>query len=208
MNYIVEDGFDFYKELNANSDDIGGSGGSGGGGSGGGGGGSGSGGGSKCMISHSPLIHNFITLQCNHLFNYMPLYKELCLHNNKRYITCPYCRSISDKLIPYIPLPNVTKVLGVNHPEKYCMPSHNCTVILKIGERKGLSCGRQGMKTNDGIFCKKHQHYIITNSWTDEMNNLIKAKSVIELKQMLKDKRLKLGGVKKDLVRRLLTAPA
>lgn len=61
-----------------------------------------------------PLTYNFIKLPCNHSFNYLPLYNELTLTNTyKRSIKCPYCRTLSSKLIPYIPLPGVEKNMGL-----------------------------------------------------------------------------------------------
>ena len=185
MNYIIEDNFDFFKELNETTttnliEEY------------------------KCMISHLPLTYNSITLQCNHSFNYLPLYTELCLHNNKQNISCPYCREVSNTLIPFIPLPNVKKIVGVNSPEKKCLPAPKCEFKLKTGEK----CQRNGLELNEGIFCIKHHANIHANSqlnnWTKEMEQLSKNKSVIELKEMLRSKGLKVCGVKKDLVRRLL----
>jgi len=85
------------------------------------------------------------------------------------------------------------------------MPAPKCTVILANGARKGLACGRDGITNDEGTFCEKHIH---TNNkeevWTEGMAKLMKDKSVIELKQMLKDRGLKVGGVKRALVKRLL----
>jgi len=156
------------------------------------------------MISHSPLTHNYITLPCKHSFNYIPLYKELSLHNNKNTIVCPYCRSSSDKFIPFIPLPGIVKIVGVNSPTKLCMPAPECTVILKTGLNKGNICGGNGMVTDTGIYCEKHKHYMNKDIWTTEMEKLSKQKSVSELKEMLRKRKLKVGGVKKELVKRLL----
>ena len=64
MNYIVEDDFDFYSALKAETTVTE----------------------AVCMISHEPLTYNSITLSCKHSFNYLPLYNELCLYNNKSYI--------------------------------------------------------------------------------------------------------------------------
>ena len=181
MNYVVEDGFDFFKELNEPTtidSSI------------------------TCMISHLPLTHNSITMHCNHSFNYLPLYKELSLHNNKQYISCPYCRTISSKLIPYIPIPGIIKLTGVNHPESECMPGPRCSVLLKMGARKGIACGHRGMVNDDGIYCGKHLKNAVI--WTTAMEDLFKAKGVGELKQMLKDKGMKVGGIKRELVKRLL----
>ena len=184
MNYVIEGNFDFFKELNSVDDDNHLD--------------------NTCLISHLPLIHNSILLPCSHSFNYLPLYKELCLHNNKTNIRCPYCRSATTTFIPFIPLPGVVKVIGVNSPEKVCMPAPKCSVLMKIGVRKGLACKMNGIVTDHGVFCKKHIHCMKQDTWTEAMEKLMKDKTVVELKQMLKKKGLKVGGVKKELVKRLL----
>lgn len=185
MNYTIEDNFDFFKELNETTptnliEDH------------------------KCMISHLPLTYNSITLPCKHSFNYLPLYIELGLHNNKQNISCPYCREVSNKFIPFIPLPNVKKTVGVNSPEKNCLPAPKCEFKLKTGSK----CHHTGIASKEGIYCIKHNKNthvdIHKDNWTDEMEQLSKNKSVIELKQMLRSKGLKVCGVKKDLVRRLI----
>jgi len=185
MNYIVEDKFDFYAELNKDTIDISAS--------------------AICMISHKPLTYNSITLACKHSFNYLPLFNELCLHNNKQYISCPYCRIKSDKLIPFIPLPLVTKVYGVNYPTKMSMALPKCSFHLNSGIYKGLLCEQSGMEYEHGIFCSKHVKFNIDNTWTPEKEKMFKSKSVVELKKMLREKKLLVGGVKKELVNRLFT---
>lgn len=186
MNYIVEDEFDFYSELKsdtAESDTTE----------------------SVCMISHEPLTYNAITLSCKHSFNYLPLYKELCLYNNKTFINCPYCRTKLDKLIPYIPLLNVVKIYGINSPSKLCMPSPKCSFIIKTGLHKGLACQHNGIEYANGIFCDKHLKCTIDSVWTEAKDLLLKTKSVVELKKMLKDKGLKVVGIKKELINRLFS---
>jgi hypothetical protein len=189
MNYILEDNFDFYGELHNKNE-------------------------SKmveatpqtaaagtCFISHQPLTYNAITLSCKHTFNYIPLYTELFLHNNRSFINCPYCREKSEKLIPYIPLPTVEKVYGVNYPVKNCMPAPKCKFIYK----KGFPCQQNGMEYADGTFCSKHLKPAINDTqWTLEKIKLYESKTVPELKEMLRAKGLKVGGVKKELVNRLL----
>jgi hypothetical protein len=155
-----------------------------------------------CMISHEPLTYNAIILPCKHSFNYLPLYNELCLHNNKEYIICPYCRTKSDKLIPFISLPNVTKIVGVNYPTKLCMPKPKCSLILKTGMYKGLPCEHNGIEYEHGTFCSKHEKYNIDNVWTPEKEKFIKEKNIPEIKSLLRSKGLKVGGVKKELVNR------
>ena len=189
MNYIVEDNFDFYSELNdpvekINQADS-----------------------SMCMISHELLTYNSITLACSHSFNYVPLYNELCLYlnMNKDYINCPYCRCKINKLIPFIPLPGITKIYGVNYPPKLSMPAPKCSFIIKAGIHKGLPCGHSGIEYEQGVLCDKHMKYTINSVWTPEKEQLLKSKSVPELKAMLKTKGLKVGGVKKELVNRLFS---
>jgi hypothetical protein len=194
MNYKVEDDFDFYSELNntyckKEDHDV-----------------------ALCMISHELLTHNSVTLPCKHSFNYMPLYTELCIvvdnENTKyrTYINCPYCRSKFDKLIPYIPLPTVKKIYGVNFPTSLTMPAPKCSFIIKNGKYKGNACGHSGTEFENGIWCEKHVLYNINSVWTPEKEQLSKTKSVAELKTMLKDKGLSVGGVKKELVNRLFSA--
>lgn len=191
MNYILEDNFDFYGEL------------------------------AKlppvpaatvapaspplekklCLISHEPLTYNAVTLSCNHSFNYLPLFRELSLHEHKhQYIHCPYCRVHSDKLIPYIPLPGVTKLVGVNYPTKWCMPAPKCSFVKAKTDQK---CDYNGIEYEHGVFCKTHLKYNIDQTWTAAKEELCKTKSLPELKALLKSKGLKVGGTKKELVNRL-----
>ena len=89
MNYVIEDNlnfFDLIKDTSAkNTDNV-------------------------CLISGSVLDENHITLDCNHKFNYVPLYNDIIQqkltynsNNLKKLkineITCPYCRKISNHLI-------------------------------------------------------------------------------------------------------------
>ena len=184
MNYIVEDNFDFFSELkdlskNPNveimpSEKI-------------------------CMISHEPLTYNAITLACKHSFNYMPIYNELCLHNIKNCIYCPYCRIKTDKLLPFIPLPGVTKIIGVNYPIKLSMPANKCAFVNK----NGVNCPNNGIEYEYGIHCNKHKiTKKIEDDWSPEKEKFSKTKSVIELKTMLRSKGLKVSGTKKELVNR------
>lgn len=182
MNYIIEDNFDFYSELNTNDKEpsI-----------------------NKCLISHLPLTYNSITLPCTHVFNYIPLYNDLLINNKKKdiKISCPYCRMVSNKLIPYIPLPSVNKIIGINAPAKNCMPALICSHIMTTGERKGQPCKCNGVEYEAGIFCNKHSN---KDEWTEQMQEFAKTKSVVEIKALLRKAKLKVGGTKKDLVKRLV----
>jgi len=189
--YKVEDDFDFYKALNE-TDDV-------------------SDKNNICMITHLPLSFNSVTLPCQHSFNYMPLYTDLCIQRNYRNIRCPYCRAEFDKFIPFIPLPNVMRVIGVNGPEKKCMPAPKCQYMFKTGTNKGKVCSMNGMEVETGILCKKHlmeknvDPEPVVEIWTTEMNELSKTKTVVELRKMLRMKGMLVGGTKKELVKRLFS---
>ena len=135
-----------------------------------------------------------------------------------RTIKCPYCRTISDKLLPYIPLSGIQKKYGVNSPKKKCMDAPKCLYKLKTGKNIGLVCGNDGIESQEGIFCKKHfdSFHLISDTknnikkktiptiiWTIEKEDLFKRKRVIQLKQLLKEKGMKTTGVKKVLVNRI-----
>ena len=109
-NYIIENGgsVNFYEELYksldqpAETSDI-----------------------DQCLITSSPLTENWVQLECNHKFNYVPLYNDI-LNHKKTFnrlerrvlkageIRCPYCRNIQSKLLPYYEMPGINQVHGVN----------------------------------------------------------------------------------------------
>lgn len=79
----------------------------------------------RCLITNDPLCENFVTLDCNHSFNYLPLFQDI-FNNKKKFnamdsymlkcgeIRCPYCRTIQKKLLPYYENMGVKQVHGVN----------------------------------------------------------------------------------------------
>ena len=67
-----------------------------------------------CLISNNKLIDRFVTMECGHKFNYIPLYKDLVNHKTKfnnmessvgtlksDEIRCPYCRIKQTGILPY-----------------------------------------------------------------------------------------------------------
>ena len=92
-----------------------------------------------CLITKECLHPNHITLSCGHKFNYLPLYKEVVNQKNKsntgyeitkldiHQIKCPYCRRITNKLLPYIPYTSVKLIKYVNCPEEHCMNARKCS---------------------------------------------------------------------------------
>ena len=113
----------------------------------------------RCLISLEPLTDYAIRLDCNHSFNYIPLYKEVVkqktmrrmLHPKWRYtFKCPYCRNINSKLLPFIS--DLTfddkenfickPVIGVNTPMKFTMSLFTCEHTFKSGKKKGQMCNK------------------------------------------------------------------
>jgi site-specific recombinase len=83
--------------------------------------------------------------------------------------------------------------------------------------KNGNFCSKTAYKINGQIYCD--QHWKIINDkkeknqnnqnnhieWTEEMDNYSKSKTVIELKQFLREKGLKVGGTKKELITRIFS---
>ena len=81
----------------------------------------------KCLITNEILTDKYIILDCNHKFNYIPIYNDLVNHKlkynslegltgklNLNEIRCPYCRQKQTKLLPYYEELGLKKVNGVN----------------------------------------------------------------------------------------------
>jgi hypothetical protein len=200
MNYIIEDGIDFYAEMNKNYGDEGGDG--------------------LCLISGQSLGSNHIELPCGHKFNYVPLYLEIVSQKRKYnpynmerlmsyQIKCPYCRNVSDKLIPFIPVEDgVERMKGVNSPDSLCMSHHACSWVFKSGKNKNSPCKRKGFETDCGKLCEVHWKSAMrkkkpTETWTEDMEKLSKHTTVAKLKNMLRAKGRKVSGRKKDLILRV-----
>lgn len=128
--YIVEGGLNFFDELNkslnieeSEENDVQ----------------------DTCLISNTELTDNYVTLDCNHKFNYEPLYNDILNHKTKynslerrqlkiMELRCPYCRHIQSKLLP--PCDGFENRHGVNYIDDYLMtPSGHFSLIngYKIG---------------------------------------------------------------------------
>jgi hypothetical protein len=117
-----------------------------------------------CLITKDKLHPNHITLSCNHKFNYIPLYNEVVNQKNKQnnmyeitklssnQIKCPYCRVITNKLLPYIPYPSVRVVKNVN---SYIVTSYNSNPEYFLYAPK--CCHEHGNNTENK--CQKYAVY-------------------------------------------------
>ena len=209
-NVVIEGGFDFWKELEDDSDDntivdkeL-------------------------CELTREPLTSNYITLPCGHKFNYKPLCLEtINLKNPKnvksmtrylgyRQMCCPYCRQIFNKLLPIIPTAHV----GVPLP-KYvasktcCIPHRTCEYKYKSGKNKGKPCGCSGFDSEYGPICCKHwsmakrkkaspaKSNISKDTLSEAALKLFQAMKVCEMKEKLKANGCKVSGTKAVLAERL-----
>ena len=168
----------------------------------------------NCLITNERLENNFIKLDCNHCFNYVAIYNEIVqqklykLQDNKKLklneIKCPYCRKITDKLIPYFKYYNVKQIKGVNSPKNLCMNINQCQHINKNNEK----CNENACITNDGIFCNKHlkltkMDEININNIDIDFYNKYKKLTIKDIKEELRKYNLKLSGNKDILIKRL-----
>ena len=123
-----------------------------------------------CLITNEPLNAFHIMLGCGHKFNYEPLYQEvirqkgrLGMHNyyekiGIHQIKCPYCRTLSNQLLPYIgPHPTIKRLNGVNAPASMCMPGVECCY-------NGGSCAAVAFYEHDSKpYCLRHHKKAVSN---------------------------------------------
>lgn len=108
---------------------------------------------SSCYITNEPLDEKTkIVLECNHEFNYEPLFNEVKQqklgHNSYRrkhlannQIRCPYCRHVQNKILPYHPgISSVEKIRCINHPAALSISNGTCDYVMKSGKNKGNKC--------------------------------------------------------------------
>jgi hypothetical protein len=82
---------------------------------------------SYCLITNKPLIDKYVSLNCGHKFNYIPIYNDIFNHKKKfnymectsrrlnmNEIRCPYCRRKQQGVLPYYQELGLKKVNGVN----------------------------------------------------------------------------------------------
>lgn len=99
-----------------------------------------------CLISNEPLKKHAIRLNCGHSFNYKPLltsvyeYKlDQTKHGVSRtfYTDCPYCRSRTPGVLPYVP--GAEKIKAVNMPYDASFGENICNHIIPSTNKE---CGR------------------------------------------------------------------
>lgn len=161
-----------------------------------------------CKICDTELEDNYIELSCGHKFNYIPLYNEIFYQKTNKYslsydytklninqIKCPYCRSITNQILPYFSYYKVEMIKGVTYPFKYSMKIHSCQHKNK---RSGKVCDKSACITPTGCYCNKHYFY-----YSAERVNSIENMKVIELKNLLRKNKCRVSGTKGVLLERI-----
>lgn len=146
----------------------------------------------KCLISGENLSDNYVTLLCNHKFNYKQLYYEIfnqktgknqVSYNMKfqsvNHITCPFCRNKQNKILPYIEEEIAETTYGVNYPFKYCMYNSTCKYKYISGKNKNNECGKEC----NGEYCLKHKKHMKKKA-QQQIQDKSETKNIQEIKNI------------------------
>ena len=171
-----------------------------------------------CLIDKTPLSEYFVKLPCGHSFNYVPLFKDLCNHKikynkkersnrlKKNQIRCPYCRIVSNELIPfyenYIFNNNekIPKVYGVNwyfpkESYKYCefVLNTNSTGFDEICEDIIYLENDKTYIHLDKYYCHKHKQIVIKKN-----NKIQREEAKLKAKKEKEEAKLKAKKEKEE----------
>lgn len=167
-----------------------------------------------CLITNSPLLENYIQLECKHKFNYIPLYNDIVNHKKSfnrlerrilksSEIRCPYCRNIQTTLLPYYELVGVKQVHGVNFfDEKQENININGTDFVKgkcgyitytdVKTLEQTFCSNTKVKMLDVLgktYCASHYYYACKNhAQMEKIQAAGKAKQEKEKAKLEKEK--------------------
>jgi prepilin-type processing-associated H-X9-DG protein len=165
-----------------------------------------------CLISGEKLKDKYITLNCNHKFNYDALFHEVkqwkSNSRNRFYsaknrfhfnciVCCPYCRQITKGLLPYYSELNgiaYEKTTNVNWPKCFGIYSNKCKYIFASGKKKGMCCDRGC----NGLFCDGHEKH--SHKYDSEGNlKIITKKPKVQIQNNFKCSHILLRGKRKGL---------
>lgn len=135
---------------------------------------------SNSIISSTPVLtpvmqnSNVLSVTYNSSYNL----ETTKLHYNE--IKCPYCRSITQSILPYYPYPDVSKVKYVNNPPNLALPGLTCEYDKFInGESEFDSiidhntCKSQCLYNEkyDLMLCNKHLNKLESRSQTKQKSS-------------------------------------
>ena len=139
----------------------------------------------RCLITDEILIENYITLSCNHKFNYLAIFNDIVNHKKKfnhlesnivktNEIRCPYCRTRHQELLPYYDMPGVTQIHGVNFIDETKKSHSNAnysssnyekccykTVVDETEIKCYLSCYHSQPLEDGKFYCYRHKRLMI-----------------------------------------------
>ena len=191
QKYNIEGNINFYdelfKSLDADSDDES----------------------SLCQISGVPLEPNSVTLECNHKFNYEPLYKEICRQKyhfftyemsaqNKKdqikikeskldyFIKCPYCRNIQFTILPFYPELGLKPKYGINSLDPIFQIIKNNKQNSKCYGADNHTFYLYGKLFKKGICCFETATYLCTYMYVTPIENTDKTFCIYHYKNGLK----------------------
>jgi len=89
------------------------------------------------------------------------------------------------------------------------MNGSKCDTIIKIGKNKGKLCGHVAFESHHGCLCNKHSNILIrkadkNNHTGHTIENILNKYIIPQLKDLLKKHHLKVGGIKKELIQRII----
>lgn len=173
MKYLMEEKIDFFDELNKKDSDI-----------------------PKdeiniCLITCEKLTDKYITLNCGHKFNYIPLYKDILNHKQKfnsmesrsnhlkiDEVRCPYCRKKQVGILPYYEELGLEKINGVNiiYESKnivnnYSYVNKYCVFIVNKNESENESENDEKTSKKESfvpVFCNNNKMVKIENDFKDK----------------------------------------
>ena len=120
-----------------------------------------------CLISNTPLTDYYVTMECGHKFNYIPLYNDLVNHKKKfnsmertgrlgkNEIRCPYCRKKQSTLLPYHKELLVKKICGVNFIPQITTSNNRCHIC------DAPDAFKLKMYNDDNHYCYTHTKTMI-----------------------------------------------
>jgi hypothetical protein len=161
-----------------------------------------------CKITGNKLEEHFVKLNCNHCFNYLPLYYEIFNQRYvnltftskvyRRYFLCPYCRKLQENLLPYIAELGMPEFYGINSDDIIKMPKKEYLttvvngIIFKLGKCNVKDCTHllvSKLPNCEETYCKKH-YKIVTNRKIRELEKE-KKKCLLEEKKIITQEKKK-----------------
>lgn len=166
--YNIEDNLDFYKMLYETQDSIETE-------------------TDRCLITNEELSENYIKLDCNHKFNYKPIFKDIYTRMYMSHIKqirtfvlstfepiiCPYCRGENSELLPYIPEEYEIKIYGINTLEEEYKIYDKCRPLYQLKKCSVNDCKKCCYSVYKLPLCKAHgMDKKVLKSYKDAMKSL------------------------------------